>query len=92
MSNIHPTAIIHETAQLHESVQVGPYCVIGEDVSIDEGLHLCLHLRQLHNMDLPERSHAVALSHVLLLLGVCYSSKLLSAHNISAEQTRSSSL
>ena len=44
MSNIHPTAIIHETAQLHESVQVGPYCVIGEDVSIDEGCILKSHV------------------------------------------------
>ena len=44
MSNIHPTAIIHETAQLHESVQVGPYCVIGEDVSINEGCILKSHV------------------------------------------------
>jgi len=44
MSNIHPTAIIHETAQLHESVQVGPYCVIGKDVSIDEGCILKSHV------------------------------------------------
>ena len=44
MSNIHPTAIIHETARLHESVQVGPYCVIGEDVSIDEGCILKSHV------------------------------------------------
>ena len=44
MSNIHPTAIIHETARLHESVKVGPYCVIGEDVSIDEGCILKSHV------------------------------------------------
>ena len=43
MSNIHPTAIIHKTAQLHESVHVGPYCVIGEDVTIDEGCILKSH-------------------------------------------------
>ena len=44
MSNIHPTAIIHETAQLHQSVQVGPYCVIGKEVSIDEGCILKSHV------------------------------------------------
>ena len=52
MSNIHPTAIIHETAQLHESVQVGPYCVIGEDVSIDEGCILKSHRSEEHTSEL----------------------------------------
>lgn len=30
----HPTAVVHERARLAEGVRVGPYCVIGEHVSI----------------------------------------------------------
>jgi len=33
---IHPTAIVDHAAQIHESVVVGPYSVIGADVTIDE--------------------------------------------------------
>lgn len=35
--NIHPTAIIADQARLHNTVTVGPYSIIEDDVSIDEG-------------------------------------------------------
>ena len=34
MAQIHPSAVIHEDARLADDVTVGPYCVIGADVSI----------------------------------------------------------
>ena len=34
---IHQTAIVDRAAELHEAVEVGPYAVIGPDVTIDEG-------------------------------------------------------
>ena len=41
---IHPTAIVDENAKLHESVAVGPYSVIGPDVTIDEGTRVMSHV------------------------------------------------
>lgn len=37
MSNIHPTAIVSEGANLHKSVKVGPYSIIGPQVTLAEG-------------------------------------------------------
>ncbi len=34
---IHPTAIIHDGARLHSTVEVGPYAVIGRQVTVGEG-------------------------------------------------------
>lgn len=34
---IHPTAIVSRKAELADGVEIGPYCVIGENVTIDEG-------------------------------------------------------
>ena len=44
MSNIHRTAVIDKKAKLHESVKVGPYCVIGPEVSIDKECILKSHV------------------------------------------------
>lgn len=41
---IHKTAIVHEGARLDESVDVGPYCVIGDQVTIGEGTVLGPHV------------------------------------------------
>lgn len=41
---IHPTAIIHETAKLHATVKVGPYCVVGKNVSIEADTELRSHV------------------------------------------------
>ncbi|MDQ6962192.1 MAG: acyl-ACP--UDP-N-acetylglucosamine O-acyltransferase [Mariprofundaceae bacterium] len=40
----HPTAIIAEGAQIHDDVIIGPYCVVGEHVSIDAGTELKSHV------------------------------------------------
>ena len=44
MANIHATAFVSDAAQLHESVQVGPYCVIGDMVTIGAGTVLRSHI------------------------------------------------
>jgi UDP-N-acetylglucosamine acyltransferase len=41
---IHPTAIVDPGAELHESVEVGPYAIIGPDVSIDAGTVVAPHV------------------------------------------------
>jgi UDP-N-acetylglucosamine acyltransferase len=41
---IHPTAIVHPKANLADDVEVGPYCVIGEHVSIGKGTKLLSHV------------------------------------------------
>ena len=37
---IHPTAIIADGAEIAADVKIGPYCVIGGDVSIGAGSSL----------------------------------------------------
>ena len=44
MSLIHPTAVIDSHAQIETDVQVGPYCVVGHDVSIASGTKLMSHV------------------------------------------------
>lgn len=34
---IHPSAIIHPKAKIADDVQIGPYCVVGEEVTIKSG-------------------------------------------------------
>lgn len=41
---IHPTAIIEEGAELGANVKVGPYCIIGPNVKIDDGTILKSHV------------------------------------------------
>ncbi len=41
---IHKSSIISQNALIHESVQVGPYCIIEDDVSIDQGTKLISHV------------------------------------------------
>ncbi|MEJ7137882.1 acyl-ACP--UDP-N-acetylglucosamine O-acyltransferase [Amphibiibacter pelophylacis] len=43
MAQIHPTALVDLAARLHDSVRVGPYCVIGPEVSVGEGTVLGPH-------------------------------------------------
>ncbi len=42
-SLIHPQAIIHPSASIHETVSIGPFTVIGSEVSIDEGTCIGAH-------------------------------------------------
>ena len=44
MPKIHPTAIVDAKAQLHDSVEVGPYCVIGANVTVGAGTRLISHV------------------------------------------------
>lgn len=44
MAFIHPTAIVESGAQLADSVKIGPYCVVGGDVTLDEGVELVSHV------------------------------------------------
>ena len=44
MSQIHPTAIVAPGAMLARDVVIGPYCVVGEHVSLDAGVMLCSHV------------------------------------------------
>lgn len=43
MPQIHPTAIVAPGAMLAEDVAVGPYCVVGEDVTLGAGVRLRSH-------------------------------------------------
>ena len=38
--NVHPTAVVHPGATLGVDVEVGPYCLLGEHVTIGDGTHL----------------------------------------------------
>ena len=44
MAAIHPTALIEDGASLGEGVEVGPYCVIGPDVTIGARTRLLSHV------------------------------------------------
>ncbi|HSA62813.1 MAG TPA: acyl-ACP--UDP-N-acetylglucosamine O-acyltransferase [Nitrospiraceae bacterium] len=41
---IHPTAIVHPKARLADDVEVGPFCLIGEHVTIGKGTRLLSHV------------------------------------------------
>lgn len=40
MAQIHPTALVDPAASLHETVEVGPYCIVGPQVSLDRDCRL----------------------------------------------------
>ena len=44
MAEVHPSAVVEEGAQLGESVKVGPFCVVGAQVRLDEGVELLSHV------------------------------------------------
>jgi UDP-N-acetylglucosamine acyltransferase len=41
---IHPTAIVHPNANIARGVDIGPYCLVGENVSIGKGTVLQAHV------------------------------------------------
>jgi UDP-N-acetylglucosamine acyltransferase len=40
---LHPTAVVHEGARLGSGVEIGPYCVVGPDAELAEGVRLISH-------------------------------------------------
>src|SRR3546814_5023666 len=44
MPGIHPTAIVDLGAKIADDCDIGPYCVIGGQVSVDEGVRLLSHV------------------------------------------------
>lgn len=44
MTNIHSTAIVHKNAKLGKDVEIGPYCIIGEQVTIGDKTKLHPHV------------------------------------------------
>jgi UDP-N-acetylglucosamine acyltransferase len=43
MTHIHPSAIVHEGAKLGAEVIIGPYCIVGPDVTLGDGVNLVGH-------------------------------------------------
>ncbi len=43
MINIHPTAIVDNAASIGENVTIGPYCLIGADVELGDGVEIISH-------------------------------------------------
>ena len=41
---IHPTAIVHPSAKVERGVEIGPYCIVGENVSVARGAVLQAHV------------------------------------------------
>ncbi len=41
---VHPTAVLHPGARLGAGVRVGPYCILGEEVEIEDGCELMAHV------------------------------------------------
>lgn len=44
MAEIHPTAIVEPEARLGRDVTIGPYCVVGPEVALDDGVSLLSHV------------------------------------------------
>ncbi len=42
--NIHPTAIIEDGAKISDAANIGPYCCVGSDVIIEDGVTLVSHV------------------------------------------------
>lgn len=44
MPNIHPTALVEDGARLADGVEIGPFCTVGPDVELHEGVRLVSHV------------------------------------------------
>jgi len=44
LPTIHPSSVVHESAKLGRDVVVGPYCVVGENVELEDGVRLHSHV------------------------------------------------
>ena len=43
MPAVHPTALVHEGARLETGVEIGPYCIVGPQAALGEGVRLISH-------------------------------------------------
>lgn len=43
-TSLHPTAIVDAQAQLADDVEIGPYCLVGAEVTLDAGVRLLSHV------------------------------------------------
>lgn len=41
---IHPTAVVHEGAQIAADADIGPYCIVGDGVTVGSGTRLLAHV------------------------------------------------
>lgn len=44
MTRVHTTAVVSASARLADDVEVGPYCVIGPDVTLGQGVRIASHV------------------------------------------------
>ncbi len=44
MTHVHPTALVAPGARLDDTVEVGPYCIVGKDVTLAAGVKLQSHV------------------------------------------------
>ena len=44
MTDIHSTAIVHKSAEINEDVVIGPYCTVGQNVTLLSGVNLISHI------------------------------------------------
>ncbi|HXP77453.1 MAG TPA: acyl-ACP--UDP-N-acetylglucosamine O-acyltransferase [Stellaceae bacterium] len=44
MAYIHPTAVVEPGARLAETARIGPYCVVGQEVELQDGVELVSHV------------------------------------------------
>ncbi len=44
MVDVHPTAVVDQRAKLGADVRIGPFCVVGPDVRLDDGVELISHV------------------------------------------------
>ncbi|PIW25977.1 MAG: acyl-[acyl-carrier-protein]--UDP-N-acetylglucosamine O-acyltransferase, partial [Rhodospirillales bacterium CG15_BIG_FIL_POST_REV_8_21_14_020_66_15] len=44
MTDIHPTALVHGDAEIGTGVRIGPYCVVGANVLLEDGVELLSHV------------------------------------------------
>lgn len=56
MAKIHPSAIIEDGAQLGSDVSIGPFCVIGHEVVLGDGVELLSHVVIAGRTEIGERS------------------------------------
>ena len=55
--NVHPTAIIEDGARVGSDVRIGPYCMVGRDVVLGDGVELLSHVVVAGRTD-DRRAHA----------------------------------